>query len=491
MTNKNNISSRRSTGPFILRAIVMITLCAAVLGAPCLPTLAMDRETFSFAKLAEKATPAVVNISAVKVIEGRRMLRPFMGPNDEENPFNDFFDRFFGPQMPKKFKQTSLGSGFIIDKEGFILTNNHVVEQTEEIKVTLEDDDTDYKANIVGRDPKTDLALIKIDAGRDLTPLPLGDSDKTDVGDWVVAIGSPFGLGHTVTAGIVSAKYRRIGASAYDDFIQTDASINPGNSGGPLLNLVGEVVGINTAIFSSSGGNIGIGFAIPVNIAKSLLPQLKKGEVVRGWLGVMIQEITPELQEKLGLESDKGALVADVTKDSPADKAGIRRGDVIVSYDGKEIEEMQELPFMVASTPIGKEVDVIIVRNGERKTVTVKIQKMKEEEEQEAVPTGTQGPELGMNLKELTPQLARQLGISETSGVIVVQVERASPAAEAGIQPGDIIREVDQKPVKDMEDFNRAVSGYKAGDTILFLVEREGQTLFLTLKVQEGADQGQ
>jgi serine protease Do len=266
----------------------------------------------SFADLAKKASPSVVNISTVKVLKGRG---PMPMPFGQGDPFRDFFERFFHDQIPKDFRQQSLGTGFIIDKEGYILTNNHVVEMADEIKVKFSDG-KEYEAKAIGRDPKTDLALIKIESDESLKTLPLGDSEKLEVGDWVVAIGNPFGLGNTVTAGIVSAKYRQIGAGSYDNFIQTDASINPGNSGGPLLDTNGAVVGINTAIFSQSGGNIGIGFAIPVNMAKELLPQLKKGKVVRGWLGVMIQKITPELKEKLNLKDEKGALVADVTKGS-------------------------------------------------------------------------------------------------------------------------------------------------------------------------------
>jgi serine protease Do len=484
MSKKNIKRARMTTGSFFSRVIFILILCAAFLSVLFLPALAAEDKPFSFSQLAREASPAVVNISAIKVFEGPQgMMMPYMNPFGEENPFKDFFERFFGPQMPKKYKQRSLGSGFIIDREGFILTNNHVVEKTEEIKVTLHND-SEYEAEVVGKDPKTDLALIKIVADQVLNPLPLGDSDMLDVGDWVLAIGSPFGLGHTVTAGIVSAKYRRIGAGAYDDFIQTDASINPGNSGGPLLNTEGEVVGINTAIFSRSGGNIGIGFAVPVNMAKSLLPQLKEGKVIRGWMGVMIQEITPELKDKLELQDERGALVANVTEGGPADKAGIKRGDVIVSYDGKDIEKMQDLPFLVASTPVGREVSVTVVREGVRKRLTVEIEEMKEELEEEAT-AGREGPKLGMELKELTPQLARRLGVSKKSGIIVVRVERQSPAVEAGIRPGDLILEVDRQPVKDMEDFNRAISRYGKGDTILFLVERGGQTLFRTLNVRD------
>jgi serine protease Do len=435
----------------------------------------------SFSQLVKDASPSVVNISTVKVIKDRgRGPAPLpFGPND---PLRDFFDRFFRDQIPKDFRQRSLGSGFIIDKDGFILTNNHVVEKTDEIKVRLADD-REFTAKIVGRDPKTDLALIRIQPDRPLTPLTLGDSDKLEVGDWVVAIGNPFSLGHTVTSGIVSAKYRQIGAGSYENFIQTDASINPGNSGGPLLNTAGEVIGINTAIFSQSGGSIGIGFAIPVNMAKDLLPQLKNGKVVRGWLGVMIQKITPDLKSKLKLSDEIGALVADITAEGPADKAGIERGDVIVSFDGKEIKQMHDLPYIVASTPIGKTVTVGLIRKGQTKTVKVKIERLKEEDDSKTVTEAK--PNLGMTVEEITPELARHFGLSETSGLVVVQVEGGTAAAEAGMRPGDLILEVDQVKVKDLSQFSRKIETYKAGDTILFLAKRRGTTLYLTLKIWE------
>jgi serine protease Do len=435
----------------------------------------------SFTELVKEARPSVVNISTVKVIKGggeREPLTPF-GPQD---PFKDFFDRFFKDQMPREFKQQSLGTGFIIDKDGFILTNNHVVEKTDEIKVRLSDD-KEYIAQIIGRDPKTDLALIKIEPENSLTPLPMGDSDKLEVGEWVIAIGNPFGLGNTVTAGIVSAKYRQIGMGTYENFIQTDASINPGNSGGPLLNIKGEVIGINTAIFSRTGGSVGIGFAIPVNMAKELLPQLKKGKVVRGWLGVMIQTITPELKDKLDLKNEKGALVADVTSGGPADTAGIKRGDVIVMFDGKEIKEMKDLPYIVGSTPVGKEVTVEVIRKGRTERIQVKIGEL--EGEKEAQVEVAEGPKLGLTVHELTPELARGYGLTETSGLVVVDVEGNSPASEAGIRPGDLIVEIDQVPVRDLDRFNKIISGYRDGDTVLFLVKRRGTTLYLTLKVTE------
>ena len=435
----------------------------------------------SFSKLVKDASPSVVNISTVKVIKNRGQgptPLPF-GPND---PLKDFFDHFFRDQIPKDFRQRSLGSGFIIDKDGFILTNNHVVERTDEIKVRLADD-REFTAEVVGRDPKTDLALIRIQPDRPLTPLPLGDSDKLEVGDWVVAIGNPFSLGHTVTSGIVSAKYRKIGAGSYENFIQTDASINPGNSGGPLLNTAGKVIGINTAIFSQGGGSIGIGFAIPINMAKDLLPQLKKGKVVRGWLGVMIQKITPDLKDKLKLSGERGALVADITAGGPAEKAGIERGDVIVSFDGKEIKQMHDLPYIVASTPVGKTVFVGLIRKGKTKTLEVRIGKLKEEDEPRAV--GKARLNLGMTVEEITPELKRHFGLSETSGLVVVQVEAGTPAAEAGMRPGDLILEVDQVRMKDVSQFSRMIETYKAGDTILFLVKRRGATLYLTLKTWE------
>jgi serine protease Do len=343
----------------------------------------------NFADLAEELQPTVVNISTTAQVEmphfgpgapgpgapgpgGPRQFGP-QGPGGQGgpgDPYHDFwepFERYFGP-MPRQQKQRSLGSGFILDHSGLIMTNNHVVENAEEIIVQTASD-KEYKAKVVGRDPKTDLAVIKIEADGDddLKPVKLGNSDELRVGDWIFAIGNPFGLSSTVTAGIVSAKGRYIGQGSYDDFIQTDAAINPGNSGGPLVNLHGEVVGINSAIFSRSGGNIGIGFAIPINLAKELLPQLQeKGKVTRGWLGVYIQKVTPEIAESLKLEHSRGALVADVMKDTPAAEAGIEVGDVIVEFDGHPVKESTDLPLIVARTPIGKSADVKLVHNGRR-----------------------------------------------------------------------------------------------------------------------------
>jgi serine protease Do len=433
----------------------------------------------SFAPLVKKASPSVVNISVVKKVEGTQESPPAFGPND---PFRDFFNRFFGEQMPKDYNQQGLGTGFIIDKDGYILTNNHVVDAADEVKVKLLDG-KEFKAKIIGRDPKTDLALIKIKPDESLVPLPLGDSDKLQVGDWVIAIGNPFGLGNTVTAGIVSAKYRHLGMGSYDNFIQTDASINPGNSGGPLLNTAGEVVGINSAIYSQSGGSIGIGFAIPINMAKELLPQLKAGKVIRGWLGVMIQKITPDLKAKLGLKDEKGALVADVVAGGPADKAGIKRGDVIVGFNGKEIRNSYELPYIVASTPVGKVVKVEVIRKNERKNFEVKIGELKGEKGRLAF--GQEKAKLGMTVHQITPEIAKSMGLSENSGVVITEVQDSSPAADAGLKPGDVILELDHASVPNVETFDKKIETYKKGDVILLLVKRQDSTLFLTLKVPD------
>jgi serine protease Do len=463
---------------------LMLIMVSALLLLPISPLQAQTKSLVSpplgsFADLVKHVSPSVVNISVEKVIKGQGQGQIPLGPSD---PMRDFLNRFFGQQMPKEFKERGLATGFIIDKDGFILTNNHVVQDTVQIKVRL-DDGREFSAKIIGRDPMTDLALIKIDAKGPLSPLALGDSDKLEVGDWVVAIGNPFGLGNTVTSGIVSAKYRQIGDGNYENFIQTDAPINPGNSGGPLLNTAGEAIGINSAIFSQSGGSIGIGFAIPINMAKNLLPQLKTGKVVRGWMGVMIQKITPELKDMFKLKDEKGALVGDVTAGGPADKAGIRRGDVIVSYEGKEIKELNELPYWVASTPVGKVVPVGIIRNGKKKTIEVTIGELQGAKETGPVGTAESGPNLGMHVEALTPEIAKSFGLPETSGVVVSEVDEGGPAAEAGIQPGDIILQVDHGTVKDLDQFSRKIENYKSGDTILLLIERQGGTLFLTLEV--------
>src|ERR1044071_4054648 len=329
-----------------------------------------------FASLAKRVGPSVVNVATTQI---RKTAQGGPGPFDDDDPMSQFWQRCFGGRIPRgPQRQNGLGSGFIIDRNGTILTNYHVVDGAQKISVTLSDGKS-YDAKVIGKDQKTDIAVIKIDAGQDLPTVTLGDSDRLEVGEWVMAIGNPFGLDHTVTSGIVSAKGRQIGAGPYDNFIQTDASINPGNSGGPLINLRGEVVGINTAIFSGSGGNIGIGFAIPANLVKDLVPQLKeKGKIVRGFVGVTIQKVTPELAESLGLKQAAGALVSDVTKGGPADHAGIKSGDVITEFDHKEIKTSADLPLQVARIAPGKTVPMKVLRNNKEVTLNVPVGEMNE-----------------------------------------------------------------------------------------------------------------
>jgi serine protease Do len=444
-------------------------------------------EPNSFIKLAKELNPVVVNISTTQVIKQRPMV-PFP---EFKNPFEDFFgDEFrnFGEAPEREFKRQSLGSGFIINKEGYILTNNHVVENAEEIIVTLSDKkEKEYKAKVVGKDARLDVALIKIDANGDLPVAVLGDSDKLEIGEWVMAIGNPFGLGHTVTAGIVSAKGRVIGAGPYDNFIQTDAAINPGNSGGPLFNLKGEVVGINTAIIA---GGQGVGFATPINMAKDILIQLKeKGFVTRGWIGVSIQEVTPELAKSFGLKDKQGALVSSVNKDEPADTAGIKAGDIIIEFDGKEIKEVSDLPRNVASTPPGKTVKVKIMRDGKEKILTVTIGKMKEEEGEVAAAEEKEdkAPEkkFGLSVQSITPEIARRLDLKDTDGVVVTQIKPNSLAAASGIKSGDVIKEVNRKEVKNLKQYREALKAAAKDDTILFRIVRGGNTFYVAIKAKE------
>ena len=437
-----------------------------------------------FVSLAKKMRPVVVNISTTQMSEsrgGQEFGSPFGGDDD---PFNDFWRRFFGGPMPRgPQRQRSLGSGFVIDGDGFILTNNHVVENAQKIVVKLAGDDQDYEAKVVGRDPKTDIAIIKINAKTNLSAASLGDSDNLEVGEWVVAIGNPFGLDGSVTSGIVSAKGRHnITQGPYDNFIQTDASINPGNSGGPLINLRGEVVGINTAIFSRTGGNIGIGFAIPINLVKELLPQLRgKGKVTRGYLGVLIQKVTPEIAESLGMNKGYGALVANVSKDGPAEKAGVKVCDVIVEFDGKEVKDSGDLPIIVARTPVDKKVEMKVLRDKKEVSLTVAVGELKEDEVVASVP---EKGELGMTVQRLTPQIAESLGLEKAEGVVVAAVEPGSAADEAGIRRGDVIVEIDRKAIRSVDEYKKAVAGSRKGRGILFLVRRGDSTLFLALKPQ-------
>ena len=435
----------------------------------------------SFSQLAEAASPAVVNIRAVKTIKGGGpVFRHFQrDPRERENPFNDFFERFFGEQMQREFKQPSLGSGFIIDQQGYVVTNNHVIEDAEQIKVKL-DDDQEFEAEVVGRDPNTDLALLRIKSGGNLPVLKLGDSDKLKIGQWVVAIGSPFGLERTVTAGIVSAKGRVIGSGPYDDFIQTDASINPGNSGGPLIDMNGEVVGINTAIIASGSG---IGFAIPINLAEGIIAQLKsEGEVTRGWLGVAIQDLTGEMAEYYGLKDRKGVLVADVFKGDPADEAGIQAKDIILSVNGQMIETSRQLTTMIASLEVGGTAEVEVYRNGKEKTFKIKLAKRDDAKlASRGTPKESEEEELGIRVTELTPELTKRFNIGDTTGVVVVSVVSGGKAAEAGVRMGDIIKEINHQVIETVKDYTAAVAKIKDGESLNLFIWRKNAG-FLVIK---------
>jgi serine protease Do len=467
----------------ILVAICVIVFAWILEGNCSWPFAGGSQAPPSFADLAEKVRKSVVNISTTQVIKDHP-LQPFLGP---DSPFKDFFGdeffkRFFGDMPKQTFKTHSLGSGFVISSEGYILTNNHVVEKAQEIKIKLESGKK-YEASVVGRDPKTDLALLQVKPDKDFPePAILGDSNTIRVGDWVIAVGNPFGLGHTVTAGIISAKGRIIGAGPYDDFIQTDAAINPGNSGGPLFNMKGEVIGINTAIVARGQG---IGFAIPINMAKDLLPQLKKGKVIRGWIGVMIQDVTPEIAKSFGLETPRGALVADVIPNGPADKAGIQRGDIIVKYNGTEVEDYHAFSKMVAATQPGTKVKIELIRDKQHKTVEVTIGTMPEEGEklsEREKPLGDKVKGWGIYVQNLTPEIARQFGWSESeTGVVVTNIEEGSPAEESKLKPGDLIKEINRRKIQNVRDFKQAIDSAKKTESLLLLVKRGDHTFYVVL----------
>jgi len=425
----------------------------------------------NFSELAAMVSPSVVNIRTVKTMKGGgSVYKHFQpGPFKDNDPFNEFFEKFFGENGPRNFKQRSLGSGFIIDKEGYIVTNNHVIENADKIKVVLSND-KEFDAKIIGRDPYTDIALIKIKPKRDLPSVKIGNSDTLEVGEWVVAIGSPFGLEHTVTAGIVSAKGRVIGSGPYDNFIQTDASINPGNSGGPLLNMKGEVIGINTMIIA---GGQGIGFAIPVNLAKGIIDQLKNsGEVTRGWLGVTIQDLKGELAEYYGVQGGEGALVVDVIPGDPADQAGIKPKDVIAEVNGKKIKSSRDLTSIIAGIGVGEKAKVMVLRNGKKKTFTVEVGKRPDKIASSKDIPLKQGDELGIRVSNITPEIAQRFNIKRNTGVMVIGVELNSKAAEAGFQRGDIIIEINRKNIKDVNEYKKVIKKIKKGKEIAFLVER-------------------
>ncbi|GAB6160919.1 DegQ family serine endoprotease [Desulfothermus naphthae] len=439
----------------------------------------------NFSELAEKVSPAVVNISTIKVVQISKRLKRFFSPFGENDPFNEFFKRFFGDIPQSKRKEHALGSGFIISPDGYIVTNNHVVSKADEITVILKGGKESYKAKIIGTDPETDLALLKIDAKEALPYLTFGDSDKMRPGDWVIAIGNPFGLDHTVTAGIISAKGRVIGAGPYDNFLQTDASINPGNSGGPLLNLKGEVIGINTAIVASGQG---IGFAIPSNMAKQVIEQLKKyKKVKRGWLGVTIQDVDINTAKALGLKEPKGALVASVLKGEPADKAGIKVGDVIIAVNDKPVSDSHDLTRKIGLLKPHSKAKITVWRNGEIKELWVRLgeRKINVAMGEAEIPGSLGGYILGMRLREVTQEDVDKYNLDSDKGLIVLEVKPGSKADESDIRVYDILLKGNFKELNTMNDLKEVIEkDAKKKGALLLLIKRKGQTIFRTIPLK-------
>ncbi len=506
MTTLDQAEGVRRSGGAARRGLARAAAAAAVAGLLAFAPAGGEAKAppDGFADLAERLLPAVVNISTTQAApsrEGPESELPRLPPG---SPFEEFFKDFFERNRPDGApnraprRARSLGSGFFVDASGVVVTNNHVIADAEEIRVRLHDD-SEFDAEILGRDPKTDIAVLKIDPGdKELTTVAFGDSDKVRVGDWVVAIGNPFGLSGSVTAGIVSARGRDINQGAYDDFIQTDASINRGNSGGPLFDLDGNVIGVNTAIFSQTGGSVGIGFAVAARLAESVVAQLRKfGRTKRGWLGVRIQTVTEEIAEGLGLPEATGAMVAEVTEDGPAETAGIRQGDVILTFDGREVETMRRLPRIVAETEVGVDVPVELWRDGETLTVTARIGELEEAEARLFPASETEGPdektgriaEVGLELARLTEELRNNHSVGDdVHGVAIVGVDPDGPAADKGLRVGDVIVEVDQTEVRTPVQVARIVrevveKGRKK--SVLFTVNRDGSIRYLGIRVRE------
>lgn len=473
---------------------------AAVAAVLAIGPVAMPTPVFaasapeSFADMAQKLLPSVVNVyttQTVKQPEQRGGIPDMQLPPGSpfEQFFKDFMNRQRNPNAPPR-KQTSLGSGFIIDETGYVVTNNHVIDGADEISVRLQDD-TELKATLVGKDPRTDLALLKVETSRKLPAVPWGNSTDIRIGDWVLAIGNPFGLGGTVTAGILSARNRSMGG-AYDDFLQTDASINRGNSGGPMFNMKGEVIGINSAILSPNGGSVGIGFAIASNLAKPVIEQIRNGgQVKRGWLGVRIQKLDEDVATGFGLDKARGALVSSVQENSPAAKAQIKQGDVILKFDGKDVPESDRLPRIVADTPIGKAVDATVWRNRKEITVKVTVGELKEDEVAAAtdpsVPAVTgEVKSLGLTLSGLNAQSREKYGLDESAtGVLVTDAAQDSAAFEKGVRPGDLITEVGQESVKTPNDVSEKIKAARDAKkkSVLLTLSSRGETRFVAVRV--------
>ena len=483
----------RGTGqqPIIMR--LMATAFVAVMVMMMATSNAFARPD-SFADLAERLSPAVVNISTTTVVSrGGGAELPQFPPG---SPFEEFFKDF--NERGQTRRAQSLGSGFIIDESGIVVTNNHVIENAEQITIYLSNDDS-YEAEVIGRDAKTDIAVLKFDPkGADITAVTMGDSDALRVGDWVMAIGNPFGLGGTVTAGIVSARGRDIGAGPYDDYIQTDASINRGNSGGPLFDMDGEVIGINTAIFSQTGGSVGIGFAIASNLANKVVNQLIEfGRTRRGWLGVYIQEVTDEIAESLGLDEAVGALVSNITAGGPADDAKLEAGDVILSFNGQKIERMRDLPRIVAETDVDTTVNVEIVRNNKKMTLQVKLGELEQAENGGLLSNNQQTTtksfaDLGFSAEQLDADLAAEYGLeADEQAVIVTEVVQGSPAAEKGLAAGDVVVRFGQSRITSLEQLVKGIDDAReAGRSgVLMLIKRDGQNRFIQISFFKKEDE--
>ncbi|MGV8057725.1 MAG: Do family serine endopeptidase [Smithellaceae bacterium] len=430
----------------------------------------------SFSDLAEKVKPAVVNISTTKTYKGG------FGSPFGRSPFgDDFFDRFFGDIPQRNFKQRSLGSGFIISNDGYIFTNNHVVEKADKILVKVSDD-KEYEAKIIGTDAKTDIALIKIKPNNSLPVVEIGDSDKVKVGEWVIAIGNPFGLEQTVTAGIISAKGRVIGAGPYDNFIQTDASINPGNSGGPLFSMDGKVIGINTAIVAQGQG---IGFAIPVNMAKIILADLKtKGKVTRGWLGVSVQDIGEDMAKNMNYKSRNGAIVSDVIAGDPADRAGIKVYDIVTEINGKAIKDSHDLLLKIAALHVGEKISIKVVRGGKEMIFPLTVAERKDKTEIAAAKGKGSKVYFGIIAQEISPEMSRQLGIPHESGVIIIDVENGSPAEDIGLQPRDIIIQVNKVKITSVKQYTKEIGKAAEKKNVTLLVQRGKSKFLVSLRIE-------
>ena len=486
-----------------LGILVMVAVCSVIIGMFISSSLKVDSVSAalpfwkegtapatvkvplpSFTSLAKELSPTVVNIRTTKTLENRDLYRRFEPPPGYEDWFDEFFKKYFNNMPNQDLKQRSLGSGFIISKDGYVLTNNHVISGADEILVSLADKE-EFKAKVVGTDDKTDIALIKIESKKNDFPVAvLGDSNVLEIGEWVIAIGNPFGFGQTLTQGIVSAKSRVIGAGPYDNFIQTDAAINPGNSGGPLINMQGQVVGINTAIVASGQG---IGFAIPINMAKEVLPELKDtGEVARGWLGVAIQEVTPEIARAVGLNEPKGAMVTSVYAGDPADKAGMKPGDIILKINGHEIADPRELTRIIGSFKPNANVAIEVWREGRSIKLSTKLEKRIEEHVAGMEKGPSEHPRgvkdrLGLTVVDVTPQVQQEYNLGEASGVLVIEIDPKGSAAGGQVQKMDIIREVEHKTVNSTKEYLAAITAKKKGKPVLLLVMRGSKSLYVAV----------